>query len=68
MVYNFQDFRGINVVHGLGLLIMIHQDQLFFLHSQKISSGNRTDIFSVLIYYREGSVAVFTIISLMLSV
>ena len=58
MVNDLQNIRCVNIVHCLGLFIVIHQDQLFLLHTQQVTSGHSPDILSMLVHYRECPVPV----------
>ena len=59
MINNLQNFCRINIIYSLALFIMIHQNQLFLFHAQQISSGHCSDIFSMFVHHRKGSVACF---------
>ena len=59
MIDNLQDLRFVNVVHRLGFLVVIHQDQLLFPAADQIPAGDGSDILSLFVENRIISVSAF---------
>ena len=59
MIQDLQDLCLFDVVDRLRSLVMVNQNQLFFLDTHEVSTGNGTDVFSTGINHRECTVTGF---------
>ena len=59
MVNDLYNLCLINIIYRLVFLIMIHKCNFLLVHIQEVSSGNRSDTFSLFIDYRECTMTMF---------